>query len=126
MVFTDSFYMDVSNIQIAHEFVLDRANRCEYPHGRGHYGLVYVLKGRAEYHFFNGDCITITEGEAMFLSPGAAYSIVTERACRHYTVNFDIREESSRLASLDLPYCLLREENADQIKRGFARLTALL
>ena len=125
MAFSDSFYMDISKIQIAHKFVLDRVNRCEYPHGRGHYGLVFVLSGRAEYRFFTGERVTVGEGDALFLSPGAAYAIVTEKSCMHYTVNFDIREESSRLGSLDRPYCLQSLEQADQLKRSFSRLTGV-
>ena len=47
-MFSENFYLDIKKIQIAYEFILDRVHRFEYPSGRGHYGLVYVLNGKAE------------------------------------------------------------------------------
>lgn len=122
-MFSEVFYLDIEKIQIVHEFILDRVHRCEYPQGRGHYGLVYVQSGSAEYRFFTGDHITITDGDALFLSPNCAYSIVTEREFKHYTVNFDIHEDTSRLDFLNKPYFLLQEENSEQLRRKFIELT---
>ena len=65
MMFSEDFYLDIKKIQLAHEFILDRVHRCEYPSGRGHYGLVYVLNGKAEYRFFAGERITIKDGDAL-------------------------------------------------------------
>lgn len=123
MLFTDDFFLDVSKIGLAHEYILDRVHRCEYSHDRGHYGLVYVLSGRAEYRFYGGERVTVCDGNTLFLSPYAAYSIVTEKEFKHYTVNFDIHEDTSRLGALDQPYYLLQEESTEQIKRCFIRLT---
>ncbi len=123
MIFTDGFFLDVKKIHIAHEFILDRVHKCEYPLGRLHCGFVYALNGKADYHFFTGERITVTDGDVLFLLPHAAYSIVTEKDFKHYTVNFDIHEDTSRLESLNKPYCLLRGENTAQIKRSFIRLT---
>ena len=117
MMFSDSFYLDIEKIQIAHEFVLDRIQKCEYPSGRGHYGLVCVLSGKAEYRFFTGERITITDGDVLFLSPNCAYSIVTEREFRHNTVNFDLHEDSSHLDALGRAYCLLQGKKSEQIER---------
>lgn len=117
MMLSDSFYLDIEKIQIAHEFILDRIQKCEYSSGRGHYGLVYVLSGKAEYRFFTGERITITDGDVLFLSPNCAYSIVTERAFKHYTVNFDLHEDSSHLEALGRAYCLLQGKNSEQIER---------
>ena len=87
-MFSENFYLDIEKIHIAHEFILDRVQRCEYPQGRGHYGFVYVLNGKAEYRFFAGDRITVTDGDALFLSPNCAYSIVTEKEFKHTAVLF--------------------------------------
>ena len=86
----DRFFLDIQRIRLAHEFVLNRVQKCEYPLGREHYGLVYVLSGRAEYRFSTGKRITVADGNVLFLSPGAAYLIVTEKEFKHYSVNFDI------------------------------------
>ena len=122
-MFSENFYLDIEKIQISHEFILDRIHRCEYPSGRGYYGLVYVLNGKAEYRFFTGERITVTDGDTLFLSPNCAYSIVTEKEFKHYTVNFDIHEDMSRLDFLNKPYSLLQEENSEQFKRKFIELT---
>ena len=124
MLFTDVFYFDIERIHIAHEFILDRAHRCEYPTGREHYGLVYVQSGKAEYHFFTGDRFVVREGDVLFLSPNCAYSIVTEKEFKHYTVNFDIHEASSRLGVLAQPYCLLRETGMVSVERIFKELSS--
>ena len=97
MLFTDGFFVDVKNIQLAHEYILDRTRRCEYPYGRGHYGLVCVLSGRAESRFYTGERIILSYGDVLFLFPNCSYSIATEKEFKHYTVNFDIHEELSRL-----------------------------
>ena len=122
MVFSENFYLDIKKIQIAHEFILDRIHKCEYPSGRDHYGLVYVQSGTAEYRFFSGERITITEGDALFLSPHCAYSIATEKEFKHYTVNFDIHEESSELNEFKEPYCLIQGKNLEQINRILKKL----
>ena len=123
MLFANGFFLDIKRIHIAHKFTLDRIHKCEYPSGRGFYGLVCVLSGRAEYRFFTGERVTVTDGDMLFLSPQAAYSIVTEKAFEHYTVNFDIHEDTSRLGSFDKVYCLLQAGNTAQIKQNFIRLT---
>ena len=52
MLLTDCFFLDIKRINIAHEFTINRIHGCEYPRGRGHYGLVCVKVGKAEYRFF--------------------------------------------------------------------------
>ena len=122
MLFADGFFLDVMGIQLAHEYILDRVHRCEYPHGRGHYGLVCVLSGRAEYRFYTGERITVSDGDVLFLSPNVAYSIVTEKEFKHYTINFDLHEECSRLDIFDAPYYLLRKEDSEQFERKFKKI----
>ena len=123
MLFDNGFFLDIKKINIAHKFILDRVHKCEYPSGRGYYGLVYVLSGKAEYRFFTGERVTLTDGDVFFLSPDAAYSIVTEKAFEHYTVNFALHEETSRFDHFDKTYCLLQKGNTAQIKQNFIRLT---
>ena len=122
MLLTDCFFLDIKRINIAHEFTINRIHGCEYPRGRGHYGLVCVKGGKAEYRFFTGDRLSVEEGDVLFLSPNCAYSIATEKEFRHYTVNFDIHESSSRLNALEQPYCLLHEKNTVQLARIFKDL----
>ena len=117
MMFSDNFYLDIKKIHIAHKYVLDRIHKCAYPSGRGHYGLVYVLNGKAEYRFSAGDRITVTDGDVLFLSPYCMYSIATEMEFKHYTVNFDLHEDSSDLNALAQPYCLLQGKKTEQIER---------
>jgi len=123
-MFSEQFFIDIKRITIVHEFVLDGKNRCEYPAGRGHYGIVYALEGRARYRFLSGENITVKAGDTLLLSKGAAYSIISDGAFRHYTVNFDIHERHSRLDILDKPYCHITD-GGEQIKRGFSKLTGI-
>ena len=119
------FYLDIEKINIAHEFILDRIHKCDYPSGRAHYGLVYVLNGKAEYRFFTGDRFTVTDGDVLFLSPNCAYSIITEKEFKHYTVNFDLHEDSSDLNALEQPYCLLQGKKSEQIERVLKELVGV-
>ena len=110
------FNIDIREISIAHEFVLDRIQKCEYPSGRGNYGFVYTLEGNAEYRFTNGESIAVTKGNLLFLSPDAAYTIITEKAFRHYTINFDIHESTSKLDALDRPCLLATDDNTERLR----------
>ncbi len=125
MIFADDLCLDIKKIHIAHEFVLDRVHKCEYLRGRGSYGLIYAMSGNAEYRFSTGDRFSVSEGDVLFLSPHNAYSIVTEKEFKHYTVNFDIHEASSNLGALNQPYCLLKEKNMEQLERLFKRLIGI-
>lgn len=125
MLLNDDPFLDIKKIHLVHEFVLDRVHKCEYPNGRGQFGLVYALSGKAEYRFFTGERIIFTEGDVLFLSSYAKYSIITEKEFRHYTVNFDIHKHSSQLLFLDKPYHLLTKKNTEQIKQVFSKLNNL-
>lgn len=124
-MFLNSFFLNIKGIQLAHEYILDRVHRCEYQISRGHYGLVYVLSGCAQYRFYSGERIYVSDGDVLFLAQNATYSIVTEKEFRHYTVNFDIHEQTSKFGALNKEYCFLKESGADRIKRCFARLTSI-
>lgn len=125
MLYLDRFYMDIKNIHIAHHYILDRAHKCAYPKGRGQYGLVYALSGKAEYRFSTGERFSLMPGDLLFLSPNNAYSIETERDFEHYTVNFEIYKENSSLGVLGRPFCLLQGKNTEQLERVFRRLVGI-
>ena len=121
----DRFYADVGGIFLAHEFVLNRSNKCEYPNGRGRYGLIYVIEGRAEIRFVGAAPLTVTEGDVLLLPPSAAYRITTETDFHHYTVNFELRRETSSLCALDSSFCLLNKEKTRGIERELRELVGL-
>lgn len=120
-----AFYMNIKKINIAHEFTLDSQSGCEYLNGRGQYGLVFCIDGEAEYRFCSGERCRIGSGGLLLLSPSAAYSIVTFGKFRHYTVNFDIDEESSDISILNGYFCFLQTESIDEYKQGFKKLTSI-
>ena len=125
MAISDGFYIDVERIHIAHEYVLDGAHKCEYPRGRGSFGLILALQGKAEYRFASGDRVTVSRGDLLFVFPHTAYSIVTEKEFRHYTVNFDVHGDTSNPEVLGSPYCLLQDKGVEQPERSFRRLVGL-
>lgn len=118
----DSFYIDIGKINIAHEFVLNKNNKCEYPNGRKYYGMVCCIDGEAEYVFNAHNRQTVQKGDVLFLSPNAAYSIAVKDEYRHYTVNFEIHAEFSNLAFLCDDFYLLRTENAKWYAHIFKEL----
>lgn len=122
MSIPESFFADISSIRIAHEFTLDRLHKCEYPEGRGSYGLVYAISGNAEYRFFSGERVKVCPGDSFLISKNAAYSILTDKEFRHYTVNFDVHEETSTLASALSPYCLFKSPEGAIIEPVFKKL----
>lgn len=122
MILSDSFYMDIQSIVLAHEFVLNKNNRCDYPDGRRIYGLVYCIEGEAEYRFYSGEHCTVHAGDLIFLSPSAAYRIVTKKEFKHYTVNFEIHAASSSLSFLDGEYYRLCTDNAELFRHNFKNL----
>ena len=118
----NEIYYDIRKIDIAHEFTLDRVRKCEYPGQRGSYGLIYPLKGRAQYRFSSGETIELGVGECLLISPKSSYYIVTEGDFRHYTVNFDINEENSRGVVTEGGYILTRPDIDRPLEGTFARL----
>ena len=59
--------MDIESIDLAHEFILNRERTCEYPLGRGTFGIVHVIAGEAQYRFLSGECVKISKAEAQEL-----------------------------------------------------------
>lgn len=85
--------MDLASIELAHAYTLNAERICEYPAGRGSFGLVYVIDGAAEYRFLSGERARIEKGEVLLLFPCAAYRITTLGDFYHYTVNFSLHNE---------------------------------
>ena len=124
-VFFNCFLYEREKINIAHEFVLDSLRRCEYLGGRGQYGLVYAADGQAEYRFSTGERCRVSSGDVLLLFPSAAYSIVTDGEFKHYTVNFDIYEDSSDIGFFKKPYYLIHADNSEQYKQSFKHFSSL-
>ena len=124
MPLAEEFYMDVATIRVAHEFTLDVPHKCEYPNGRGVYGLVFAIEGEAEYRFVTGDRCTLHRGEVLLLSPQAAYAIAVRERFRHYTVNFELHEATSSISLLDGTFCPIAPSMPEQYAHCFAQLTA--
>lgn len=115
------FYINVKRIHIAHYYTFKPENRCSYPNGRGKYGLIYVIKGNAEYRFLSGEKLTVSQGDVMFFSPEAKYTALTNSEFEHFTVNFDIHLNSSQLDILNKTYCVLKNNTAT-MEHGFKKL----
>ena len=121
-MFTDDMFLDIKGINIAHEFTLDRVHKCEYPSGRGVYGLVYAIEGAASFRFTGGERVAVSQGDLLFLSPYAAYSVAVEKEFRHYTVNFEIHKDTSRSGNMEGQYYLVKNENTKQTVYAFQNL----
>lgn len=124
MLNLDSFNIDISRIIVAHEFVLNKNNKCEYPDGRKYYGIIYCLDGEAEYRFSSGEHAIIRTGEMFLLLPNASYSITTKNDFKHYTVNFEIHNDFSDFDFLDNNFYLFRTENTRLYRHIFNKLTS--
>lgn len=83
----DGSYLNIKEIELAHEFVINRAFRCEWQRGRTSYGVVYCIAGCGIFRFGN-KTVTLREGGLMLISQGAVYSVESESEFKHYTVNF--------------------------------------
>ena len=125
MSYSENFYLDIHKIYIAHHFTLNWTNKCSYPKGRGQYGLVYAVSGKAEYRFASGEKFIVKPGNLLFLTPSVAYSIITKETFEHYTVNFDLHTEHSNLQKLTCPYCILNQETTESMQRVFKRLVEI-
>lgn len=125
MGFNGELYFDIGRVSMAREFVLDENNRCEYPHGRGKYGLCYGLDGEAEYRFFGGEKLKVKAGDLIFLPPYAEYSISVRKEYRHYTVNFDIRSGNAEEVFQGKNYLLMKISEKRKFESVFEELSEL-
>jgi AraC-like DNA-binding protein len=106
----DPLYIDISRINIAHEYVLNKINKCKYHNGRKYYGIIYCIEGEARYKFSSGESCDLHPGDIILLSPIASYSIITKKEFKHYTINFEIHKEFSNIHFLTDIYYLFHTE----------------
>ena len=118
----ERYYFDISRITVAHRFTLTPHNRCDYSEGRGDYGIVYGLGGSLELRFKGGGRLRISEGDVLLLSSEAAYSVYLTEDFIHYTVNFNLREQTSRLPFDGLSYLLFNNADRAHLKYIFREL----
>lgn len=124
MDISENFYIDVGRVAIAHEFVLDASNRCDYSQGRNIYGLTLGISGEAEYRFSSGKRYTVKAGDIAFLSDKSAYVIAIKGEYRHFTVNFKIKEESDELSAFG-DIAVMHTANTQYFKAVFRELSEL-
>ena len=91
----DDIYIDVERVVIAHEYVMNAKNKCDYSRGRNIDGLSLALEGEAEYRFSSGERYSVRAGDIIFLPAESAYTLSVRGEYRHYTVNFEVHRESS-------------------------------
>ena len=91
----EGFYLDIGRVLMAHKFVLDGKNRCDYSSGRRVWGVSYAIGGEAEYRFSSGARYKIRAGDVVYLPANTAYTIVNVGEYHHYTVNFTLHTEHS-------------------------------
>jgi AraC-like DNA-binding protein len=122
---SDGIYISIEEITLAHEFTIDAAHKCEYPLGRGQYGIVFGLEGELEYRFRSGDRVTIGPSDLVLLRADAAYSTHPKHSFLHYTVNFDINRERSCGEILQKEYCLFHVDASEECRQLLKKLTSL-
>lgn len=79
-------------------YILER--RIPMGSGRKSDGLLYIIGGKCEYFFENGDSFTVKSGDVFYLANGARYemNIITERY-DFMAVNFFFKEEEGTCRS---------------------------
>lgn len=118
----NSFYVNISKINIAHKFVLNKNNKCAYPNGRKYYGLVYCIDGEAEYCFSPKNRKKIKKGDVFLLFPKAAYSISVKEEFVHYTVNFEINDKFPFDDFSSDKFCLIVPQTSELYYHKFKEL----
>ena len=104
-------FLDVARVTVAHEYILRAFSKSNYANGRGHYGLVTALSGSANYRFSTGEALTLSVGEVLFLLPTEAYTISVDEDFKHYTVNFDLHDETPPTFLEGKSHLLLHTQN---------------
>lgn len=122
MLFNDALDINIKGIIIAHKFILDEKNRCEYPHGRGYYGVIYCIDGEAEYIFSDNKRFILKKGEVLLLTPEASYTINVKKEFIHYTVNFEINNADEKLEFLNNCFYLFFGELSHSVYYTFEKI----
>ena len=118
----EKYYFDVSKITVAHRFALTPQNRCDYSDGRGSYGMVCGLSGSVEFRFKGGGRVRVSEGDVLLLSTDASYTVFLTEEFVHYTVNFELHKEGSRLPFDSSPYLLFASAGREHLRYVFREL----
>lgn len=121
----DSFYVNITDIVLAHKFVLDEKNRCDYSEGRRVFGLSLAVGGSAVYKFSSGKRYTVSRGEIVFLPADTAYTLTPLGEYYHYTVNFTIDAQRSVIPFPKDEICVLRAHNEKYYINSFHTLCEL-
>lgn len=121
----DNFYLNISDIVLAHKFVLDEKNRCDYSGGRRLYGLSFAVGGGAVYRFASGKRFTVNRGDVVFLPPDSAYTLTPIGEYYHYTVNFTVDGERSVIPFPKDELCAVRAKNEKYYLNSFHTLCEL-
>lgn len=118
-----NFELDIKSVSTAHKYELNEQNKCDYFAGRGTYGLVFCVSGQAKYKFKDGRELNVQGGDLLIIGISAAYKIILPVPFKHYTVNFDIHEESSTLPMEKNGYYKIKVSSPENYKRAFSELT---
>ena len=121
----DDFYMEISEVLLAHKFVLDGKNRCDYSSGRRFFGLSFAVGGKAEYKFSSGQRYTAEGGDVVYLPADTAYTIITDGEYFHYTVNFTINPENSTSPFPTDEICILKTRSQNFYLNSFREMTEI-
>lgn len=90
----EDFFVLIKKINVAHQYVYDISSGYQCPEGRKSYGFVYLLTGSLEYFFTDGRYLKVNAGNILFLKPSDGYKVNCSEKCLHYTVNFQIDEDT--------------------------------
>lgn len=121
----DDIFTQIGRVAIAHEWVLNSNNKCDYSKGRKIYGISYALSGEAEYKLSSGKRYKVKTGDIVYLSSNATYVIDIKGEYRHYTVNFDISEcDRDKLCELG-DISVLHLNDLKYFKNTFRELTEI-
>lgn len=120
----EPFYINITEINIAHRFVLNENSRCAYPSGRKYCGLIYCIDGEAEYCFSSQKRRVLKKGDVFLLSPEASYSILVKKEFVHYTVNFRIDGKFSAILPSEEDNYLLTPQTTELYGHKFKELVA--
>lgn len=118
-----SFLLDIKEVYTAHKYELNEKNKCDYTAGRGAYGLVFCTDGGASYKFTDGRELRAEVGDVIFIGKDTSYKITLPKPFKHYTVNFDIHDETSILPMERDGYFKISPADTERYERAFKDLT---
>ena len=84
------FLFNINEIIVAHKFIIEGDNVCDYTQGRRFYGLVYVIEGSATYLFSDGDEVNVYKDSCFLVGKDAKYKVQSDNSFVHYTINFSV------------------------------------